>query len=299
VNVSLVMSIVCGAAGVALVAGSGPDFAPAQPRSPSVEVVAPGVVSLPDRHEAFPAEDPADGAIWFSVIEGGFDQQTIMVARRAGNGWAGAEVAPFSGRWGDRAPRFAHDGRRLYFTSNRPDPGGAAAGPLRIWVVDRTPGGWSEPRVLPAPVNAAGGQNMHSADTPAALWLASTRPGGAGRSDIYRFGRRDGGLGPGTRLDVPINDALSQPDLLVDAGERWMILAITDRPGGLGGDDLYLARFENGAWTEPANLGAPVNSESYEYGPTLSRDGRSLLFTSHRGSSADVFRVALADLGIR
>lgn len=36
-----------------------------------------------------------------------------------------------------------------------------------------------------------------------------------------------------------------------------------------------------------------INSAEYEYGPTISADGEYLYLTSHRGGSADVYRVGL------
>ena len=41
-----------------------------------------------------------------------------------------------------------------------------------------------------------------------------------------------------------------------------------------------------------------MNSKEYEYGPSLSPDGRTLYFTSHRRGSADVYRVSVSALGL-
>src|SRR5690606_23703136 len=38
----------------------------------------------------------------------------------------------------------------------------------------------------------------------------------------------------------------------------------SDRPGGLGGDDIWFVPLEGGAWGEPVNLGAPVNTPTDE-----------------------------------
>jgi Tol biopolymer transport system component len=97
-------------------------------------------------------------------------------------------------------------------------------------------------------------------------------------------------------LPTPVNDENSQPDLWVSPDESWMILVITDHPSGFGGDDLYLSRWDGSVWSTPSNLGPGVNSEEYEYGPTISADGQYLYFTSHRGESADVYRVLLSDV---
>lgn len=267
-------------------------------QSSEPELVQPGIIST-DGNETFPAQDPSDGALWFSMYEHGFAEQTIFFARTTADGWATPEVAPFSGTWGDRAPRFSPDGGRLYFTSNRPTVAGGEAGDMNIWVVTRRPDGWSEPAMVQTPVSSADGHDIHNvATTNGTIYVASNRPGGFGRSDIYRIPRVSGGFGEAEHLGPPINDELSQPDLLVSPDERWMILVITEHPSGLGGDDLYLSRFEDGSWTDPQNLGAPINSEEYEYGPTLSRDGRHLYYTSHRRGSADVYRIELRALGI-
>ncbi len=257
------------------------------------EVVGPGVVSTDGRNETFPALDPVDGSLWFSVYADDFDRQTILRAERAGDGWASPEVVPFSGRWGDRAPRFSPDGGRLYFTSNRPLPGHEAPGRSHIWRVDRrADGGWGAPR--PAPGSDASANDLHgSVTTSGAMYVASTRPGGFDRYDLYRIGL-DGSV---LHLPAPLNDEHPQTDLWVSADERWMILVITDHPGGLGGDDLYVSRATDGGWSVPRNLGPPVNSDEYEYGPSVSPDGRYLYFTSHRRGSADVFRIPLSALG--
>ena len=260
------------------------------------EIVQAGVIST-DRNETFPSIDPVDGSLWFSVYAENFDRQVIMRAARGGSGWEAPAVVEFSGRdWGDRAPRFSADGKRLYFSSNRPTSAGGTAGLFHLWVLERTGREWSEPRLLPEPINSAAA-DRHSSETRAGeLYFSSTRPGGAGRSDIYRA-RRAGSAWSVERLPEPINDRLSQPDLLVSPDGRWMLLVITDHPDGLGGDDLFLSRFEGGAWSAPKRLPEPINSKEYEYGPSLSPDGRTLYFTSHRRGSADVYRVSVSALG--
>jgi Tol biopolymer transport system component len=263
---------------------------PPTEESPAVAVVGPGVIST-ERNETFPAEDPLDGSLWFSRYDDSFDAQTIMFARWTESGWAAPEVAPFSGQWGDRAPRFSPDGSTLYFTSNRPrEPGGSAAD-MNIWRVPRAGGSWGEPELMESPLNSDA-NDIHASATNEAIWVASNRDGGLGRSDIYRVAE-DGGL---EHLTAPINDENSQPDLWVSHDESWMILVITDRPGGYGGDDLYLTRFNGEFWSAPTNLGPEINSAEYEYGPTVSADGEYLYLTSHRGGSADVYRVGLSSV---
>ncbi len=65
----------------------------------------------------------------------------------------------------------------------------------------------------------------------------------------------------------------------------------SNRPGGFGGTDIYVARKLNGIWQEPENLGPVINSSHKEAGAMLSFDGRSLFFWSDRmaGDSTMLF----------
>lgn len=258
-------------------------------RGQEPELVSVGVISTEDRHETFPAVDPVDGALWFSVYTDNFDQQTIVRAEWAEGGWSTPETAPFSGRWGDRAPRFSPDGSRLYFTSNRPLPGTARSDRSHIWQVDRQPDqSWSPPRVALAV--APNADEIHSAVTASgAIYVASTRPGALGRFDLFRSSA-DGSI---EHVPSPLNDEYALTDVWVSPDELWMIVVISDHPSGLGGDDLYVSQATDDGWTAPRNLSAPINSEEYEYGPSVSPDGRFLYFTSHRRGSADIFRLPL------
>jgi hypothetical protein len=58
----------------------------------------------------------------------------------------------------------------------------------------------------------------------------------------------------------------------------------TNRPGGLGGQDIWVAHrdWKGGPWGAPENLGEPLNSGANDFCPTPLRGGR-LLFVSERG----------------
>jgi hypothetical protein len=60
----------------------------------------------------------------------------------------------------------------------------------------------------------------------------------------------------------------------------------SNRPGGLGGFDLYYSVLKNGQWGAPVNFGAPINSEYDEYRPVLGTHtdftNSFLIFSSNR-----------------
>jgi len=50
---------------------------------------------------------------------------------------------------------------------------------------------------------------------------------------------------------------------------RNVLIFTSNRPGGMGGYDLYYSIYQNGAWGTPVNFGPKVNSSSNEYRPIL------------------------------
>jgi hypothetical protein len=43
----------------------------------------------------------------------------------------------------------------------------------------------------------------------------------------------------------------------------------SDRPGGMGGFDLYYSIYKNGKWDSPVNMGPHINTSSNEYRPVV------------------------------
>src|SRR5690606_29771681 len=63
---------------------------------------------------------------------------------------------------------------------------------------------------------------------------------------------------------------------------KYLFFTGCNRPEGLGSCDIYVSRREGGRWSQPYNLGAPINTRGWEAQPTLSADGRTLYFVSNR-----------------
>jgi hypothetical protein len=67
---------------------------------------------------------------------------------------------------------------------------------------------------------------------------------------------------------------------------RKIMVFASDRPGGMGGFDLYYSLFSGGKWNTPVNLGPSINTASDEYRPVLGGHeeftNMFLLFSSNR-----------------
>ncbi len=66
----------------------------------------------------------------------------------------------------------------------------------------------------------------------------------------------------------------------------------SNRPGGYGGTDIYVSSrldYSFKKWSEPELLGRPINSEHNDSHPYVQVDENSILFTSNREGTSDIF----------
>ena len=186
----------------------------------------------------------------------------------------------------DNVPALSRDGHWLFFTSNR--PGGS--GDTDVWASFRAHThddfGWDAPVNLGPQVNSAsadGGGSFLATEEGGVLFFGSARLGGLGGNDVYAAPLlADGTFGPAhlvAELSSPQDD--QRPAVRFDGRELFLL---SNRPGTLGATDLWVSTRESadGAWSEPRNLGAPVNGPGFEQHPYISSDRETLFFASTR-----------------
>jgi len=151
-------------------------------------------------------------------------------------------------------------------------------------------GPWGAPVNLGPVVNSAyNDQHPSISKDGLSLYFVSNRPGGFGGNDIWVTQRAtlDDPWGTPQNLGPSINTSSNDfaPDLTIDGHHLYMN---SDRPGGCGGSDLYVAgrrdKHDDFGWNPPVNLGCTVNTIYDESGPTFFEDDATglqyLYFTS-------------------
>lgn len=91
--------------------------------------------------------------------------------------------------------------------------------------------------------------------------------------------------------ELPFNSndfSCGHPAITID---DKILYFVSDMPGGYGGTDIWMTRYNNGEWTKPENLGASVNTRGNEMFPFVDERG-NLYFSSdgHPGlGDLDIF----------
>jgi len=198
----------------------------------------------------------------------------------------------------DFAPVSLRGGELLIYTSASSGPYGGA-GSQRIWMALRNSAGWGLPNATGFALSR--GEHVGTATlTPdgnymifAAYRWDVKEEAGQGRTDLYVAElvqgewRRIRNLGP----VVNSKDWDSHPALTPDG--RTLYFA-SDRPGGLGGTDIYVSRRTAAGWSEPVNLGEPVNTPEDDLAPTIAPDLKTLFFSSKGHGGAGGFDIFVA-----
>lgn len=100
--------------------------------------------------------------------------------------------------------------------------------------------------------------------------------------DFYVSVRENGEWSPAENLGPPINTVNNEGAQSISADGMHLYFTACNRPGGMGSCDIYYARRMGNTWSEPINLGPPINTSAWESQPSISPDGRTLYFTSNR-----------------
>ena len=230
---------------------------------------APPAISTPlfESHGAF---DYARNDFYFVRSSREFRGWRIMVSHCGKDGRETPVDASFAGDGVEADPFITPDGQHLYFISTR-STDGRHHKDLDIWRTDRRADGtWGEPRRLPEPVNSRSQEWFPRPAADGWLYFGSDRPGGFGKTDIWRARQDANGTWTVENAGSAINTAGDEYEPLpAPDGKRMIVMA---------SDGLYVARLQSGHWTPKRKLGTDVNVNGSEIGAVFSPSGKSLLF---------------------
>ena len=153
----------------------------------------------------------------------------------------------------------------------------------RIFVSQRQGANWGEPTEvkLVSDSTVTVGHPAVSRDE-LTLFFISDMPGGLGGKDIWFARRRAPGdeFGPAQNLGEPINTPGNE--MFPYIHEDGSLYFSSDGHAGMGGLDIFYSERTPEGWSEPENLGAPVNSPMDDFGMIFKPGLKQGFFSSNR-----------------
>ena len=102
------------------------------------------------------------------------------------------------------------------------------------------------------------------------------------QEDFFISNRDDSIWGVARNMGSPLNTKFNEGAQSLSADGKTMYFSACNKSDGQGGCDIYISEKKNGSWSEPVNLGKPVNTGKWESQPSISPDGQTLYFVSNR-----------------
>ncbi len=170
---------------------------------------------------------------------------------------------------------FSQDGLQFIFR-------GYANPNTSIYFTEQKDGVWSDPQIDPV----LDRYNIHDftlAPDGKTLWFTSRMPlNGEGpflsRGNIWCITKTESGWTEPKPLVGEINT--EEHDSYPSVSREGTLYFFSRRPGGKGQSDLYLSNLIDGKYSNPQNVGAPLNTEYHEWDPFIASDESYLIFCS-------------------
>jgi hypothetical protein len=235
----------------------------------SVTHWAPPAIASPlfESHAAF---DPVTGDLLFVRSSKEFRGWHILASHCGPQGWTEPQPAAFAAPGLEADPFFTAEGRWLYFISTRAT-GSARSEDLDIWRMKRDRAGkWGAAERLPEPVSSPGAEWFPRPAPDGWLYFGSDRPGGRGKTDIWRARTDAKGQWQVENLGPSINGPGNEYEPLPSPDGKHLVVE---------SDDGYFEFDLDGqGWSARRRLGAAINENGSEIGAVFSPSGHSLLF---------------------
>ena len=252
-------------------------------------VFAPGKVSTTEQFEFGAVFSKSRNEFYYAVEINGKAETRFM--KFENGSWTSPVAILIHDVYSYNDPFLTPDEKMLFFISDRPLSGVGPKKDYDIWYVERQSGKWSDPINAGTHINSAKNEYYISFISNGKMYFSSNTGAQTGTNnyDIYSSEFSGGKFQPSVKLAADVNSQHYEADVFVAPDESYLVFA-ANRPGGLGSGDLFVSfRDANGNWTPARSLGNAINTETDDFCPYVSPDGKYLFYAS-RG---DVYWVSI------
>jgi outer membrane protein OmpA-like peptidoglycan-associated protein len=205
-----------------------------------------------------------------------FIEEIYVSYNKSGN-WSEPKVVPIASEYNVGTAGISSDGQKMIvFMGGASDPG-------NLFQVTKTGDTWSKTTILAATINSEKLESTSSL-TPdgKVIYFASDRQGGKGGLDIWKIEMKaDGKWSLPVNLGPEINTKDNEDAPFIHPDQKTLFFT-SDGHSTMGGRDIFKTSLVNGKWTNPENMGYPVNTTSNDNYFTLLADGKRAYFSSDR-----------------
>ncbi|MBP8644334.1 MAG: PD40 domain-containing protein [Bacteroidales bacterium] len=185
--------------------------------------------------------------------------------------------SPLSTVFNEGAQSLSSDGKTMYYTICQGDCD------LYFSTIN-SDGSWGHPLKLPPAINSEKSSEKQPSISPDGqmLYFVSNRPGGLGGFDIWVSVKNPNGVwGNAVNLGQPVNSPGNEQSPFIHFDNKTLYFSSNDHIG-MGGQDIFVSHLtDSGKWSEPLNLGYPINTCKNEEGLVVNAIGKTAYYSSN------------------
>ena len=223
------------------------------------------------------AKDPVGGEYFEDIYQAAWQGKKWTAAASLG--------PPVNTKGHDATVALAPDGQRLILYVD--DEGG------NLHESELRGSTWSKPADLGKRVNTKAHESSaaYSPDGRYVYFVSDKPEGGRGGHDIYRV--EVAGKKPAENLGSVINTSYGEEAVFVMPDGKTMYFS-SEGHNSMGGYDIFKSVYKDGKWSEPENLGWPINTPDDDVFFVTSASGRHGYYSSARAGGLggkDIYRI--------
>jgi hypothetical protein len=218
--------------------------------------------------------------------EAGVYNEDIYISYRSDTGWS--KPAQMSGNintvGNDAAVSISANGKKLIiYRYEKKNLMAKASGDL--YISELTDGKWNKATRLPNTINSAGWEpSACLSQDENTMYFTSDREGGIGGTDIYVVKKLpDGSWSLPQNLGPQINTAGDEDSPYIQPDGVTLYFSSSGHKS-MGGYDIFVTKYDNEKkqWSQPENVGYPINTAHDDLYFSWSEDGKRVYFSSMR-----------------
>lgn len=235
-----------------------------------------------------------DGNLNENVAEDNKPWEDIFISKKVNGKWEYAKNIgpPINTPYHNSNLALSADGNTLFLFN---DDGNGD-----IYYSQQENGVWSAPEPIPGINSSFEEKSITISSDEQTLYFSSDRPGGYGGLDIYKATKDTKGNWSNTKnLGPKINTDQDDDGPFIDYDGVTLYFSSKGRKG-MGGFDVFKSKFDpnQNEWSEPENLGYPINSPDDDIYFVTSKDSKRAYYSSVREDGMgynDIYVITIPD----
>ncbi|MCH2046234.1 MAG: tetratricopeptide repeat protein, partial [Saprospiraceae bacterium] len=207
-------------------------------------------------------------------------QEDLYLSQKKDGVWQKSVPLPINTKENEAAQSISADGKLLVFTvCNRREDFGSCD----LYFSENINGIWTLPRNLGSSINSGSWESQPSvAPNSDAIYYTRGGTRGQGHKDLMvSYKQADGTWGKAERI-TSLNTPFDESAPCIHPDGKTLYFSSNGYPG-MGGVDLFMTRLQaDGTWSEPINLGYPINTEKAEEALSVNLNGDVAYLASDR-----------------